>query len=148
MRTFHRRRASQIRVRLLAILAVASGAISTSTWAQPCPLEWIPSSEVPQQFNCCFEAIATHDADGAGGQNARLIVGSWFTFPGGIVRQIVAWDDVAWQPVGDGVNGQVRALVSWHRDGPEQNPVLVAGGRFFYSGGTLVNHVAVWDGAS
>jgi hypothetical protein len=55
------------------------------------------------------------------------------------LANVARWDGTAWQPMGEGLDGEVRAFT-------EHRGRLVAGGKFRMSGETLVNHVAAWDG--
>lgn len=45
-----------------------------------------------------------------------------------------------WRPIGGGLNTRVEALTVW-------NGYIVAGGDFTSSDGTVLNHVAYWDGS-
>lgn len=74
--------------------------------------------------------------------NGDLIVGGKFTSAGGVpANHIARWDGTSWYPLGEGVNGNVRALA-------EFNGNLVAAGEFTTAGGMAVNFIAQWDGFS
>lgn len=67
--------------------------------------------------------------------------GSFFTAGGQTVRNVARWNGTNWVPMGNGLSGEVRALVRT-RDGS-----IVAGG-FVTSSGTSILNVARWDGTS
>jgi hypothetical protein len=73
----------------------------------------------------------------------ELYIGGNFEWYNGEVRLngIARWDGEGWQPVGDGFNGTVYALVSY-------NDGLIAAGDFTQSGSTSVNRIARWNGSS
>lgn len=71
--------------------------------------------------------------------NGRLFVaGSFTSVSGQPLSYLAAWDGVAWQPVGDGLDGPVSRLVAADR--------LYIVGTFTNAGSTAVNRVAAWDG--
>jgi hypothetical protein len=48
-----------------------------------------------------------------------------------------------------GLNGTVRALITWDPDGPGTVPdLLIVGGRFTIAGHTRASNIAAWDGAT
>jgi len=53
------------------------------------------------------------------------------------VHNIARWDGTAWEDLDVGVNGIVRALVSF-------GPDLIAGGLFDIAGRTTVDGIARW----
>lgn len=67
--------------------------------------------------------------------NGSLIVGGAFT--DGILR----WDGNAWQPLGGGVEGDVRKVIVY-------NNQLIAAGDFQTAGGQNIAGIAAWDGNS
>lgn len=102
---------------------------------------------VSSGLNGEVRSLAVHN-DGSG---SKLYVGGLFTQAGGSVtaNRIARWSGSAWSAVGTGVAGgspiQVNAMLSWD-DGTGAK--LYAGGRFTTAGGTTVNHIARWNGAS
>ena len=61
------------------------------------------------------------------------------TFQGS--ENIIRYDGVDWQPMGDGVNTNVLAIMSIGSD-------IYVGGRFTNASGVAVSRIAKWDGAS
>lgn len=95
-------------------------------------------------------AMTMWDPDGAGPQDARIVVGGTFLRIGDTAAANIAmWDGALWQPLGSGLNGFVTALTTWDPDasGP-QSPVVIAGGTFTIAGGAAASRVARWDGTS
>ena len=91
-------------------------------------------------------ALAVYD-DGGG---AALYAGGGFTLMGGTaVHNVAKWDGGAWSalsgPGGTGTDDRVLEL-SVYDD--VAGPALHAGGDFLGAGGTEVNHLARWDGAT
>lgn len=83
-------------------------------------------------------------------QGEALYAGGMFLNAGGTPASRVArWDGHAWSalsgPSGNGVNAPVYALTSLGAGAGSQ---LFAGGDFTQAGGTKVDHVARWDGAT
>lgn len=92
-------------------------------------------------------ALAVHD-DGSG---PALFVGGDFTSAGGVIANNIAkWDGATWSALGSGTAGgsvspAVYSLASFD-DG--SHVALYAGGEFTLAGGSTVNGVAKWNGAS
>lgn len=100
-------------------------------------------------------ALTTWDPDGSGPQPAQLIAGGNFTASGSTtLNRVARFDGSAWQPLDTGFAGNVvigvHSLVAWDPDGAGPLPErLIAGGNFSTTtGGTVVNRVAIWDGAA
>lgn len=75
--------------------------------------------------------------------NGDVVAGGHFTqCTDGPLDGIGRWDGNAWQPVGRGLGGRARALLTL-RDGD-----VVIGGDFSQIDGTAANRVARWDGTS
>jgi trimeric autotransporter adhesin len=56
-------------------------------------------------------ALAVLKNDSRGATGVGLYAGGWFTTAGGVKANAVArWDGTSWSPLGDGVNGWLRAL--------------------------------------
>ncbi len=87
-----------------------------------------------------IRGVLSHD-DGSG---SKLYVGGNFVEAGGAaIPHVARWDGVSWQPVGDGLDGQVFVLARFDAgDGAE----LYAGGTFLNSGSVSTRRVARWDG--
>lgn len=72
-----------------------------------------------------------------------LVVGGGFDYAGGRpIAGVAAWDGTDWQPLGEGVDGDVYALTVG-ADG-----ALYVGGAFTTAGGQTASHVARWDGTA
>jgi hypothetical protein len=77
----------------------------------------------------------------------RLVAGGFFTNAGN--NHIAAFAGDTWQPLGSGLNGNVRALCVFDPDGPGPMPdLLIAGGTFSTAGGQPASNIAAWDGTS
>jgi hypothetical protein len=75
--------------------------------------------------------------------NGDIVVGGRFTRAAGVsVRNIVRWDGTAWQSLGSGTDGRVRALLRL-ADGS-----LLAAGEFHEAGGLACGRLARWDGTA
>jgi hypothetical protein len=99
-----------------------------------------PGQEVPGPANT---KVSQHwDPDGAGPLASVFVVGGAFEVAGtSICRNICYWDGSAWQPLGQGLNGQVDALTVFNGD-------LIAAGQFTASGATVCSRVARWNTAT
>src|SRR5262249_32003045 len=87
-------------------------------------------------------ALAWHDADGAGPQPAQLYAAGSFATIGGVPANNVArLDGLAWQPFGSGLLGPTYAICSFDRDHSGPLPPDL------YVGGT-VPALARWNGTS
>ena len=89
--------------------------------------------------------LVVHD-DGSG---PALYLGGVFFSAGGLdVDKIARWDGSTWTtpagPSGTAMDGNVRTLATFDPGTGEQ---LYAGGNFSDAAGTVVNHIARWDGA-
>jgi trimeric autotransporter adhesin len=82
-----------------------------------------------------YESVDTLAFDDAG---TLYAAGSFTTASGAPANNIASWQDGTWQPLGDGLDGQVKAMVSY--DGK-----LVVGGYFTHSGEADVPLIAYWD---
>lgn len=70
-----------------------------------------------------------------------LIIGGDFTTANGMtVNRIARWTGAAWQPLGSGMNGTVRALAVFGGQ-------IIAGGSFTTAGGQSALSVAAWNGS-
>lgn len=79
-----------------------------------------------------------------------MVVGGSFRFGSGrILNGVAQREDGGWSPFGAGFDSVVSALAAYDPDdsGPEPR-LLYAGGQFTKSGGTTVNGIARWNGAS
>ncbi|MFG0318341.1 MAG: hypothetical protein ACF8XB_13780, partial [Planctomycetota bacterium JB042] len=77
---------------------------------------------------------------GVGTWNGQLVAGgTTFLTDGRELQHVALWDGEHWQPVGGGVNGDVRALVEYQGD-------LVVAGSFGIAGGTPASGIARFDG--
>ena len=111
-------------------------------------------SAVGDGTNSIVHALTPFDADGAGGNPARLYAGGFFTAAGGNGADGIAdWDGSSWSRVAsgpnNGLNGPVSALKVFDDDGTGPHaPALYAGGSFTSAGSVNTNGVAKWDGSS
>lgn len=100
------------------------------------------SSVGSPNFDTSVNALIVHD-DGSG---TALYAAGRFTSPAsGIAR----WDGTSWSSVGTGIPISISSEVHdlhVHDDGT--GPALYAAGTFTVAGGTPVDRVAKWDGAS
>lgn len=91
------------------------------------------------------KALLHSETEGVNG----LLVGGLFDHAGATPADGVArWNGVEWRSIeglGDGVDGEVRALTRW--TSPGGTAFVVAGGTMMQSGASLVQRVATWDGA-
>ncbi len=73
---------------------------------------------------------------------SNVYVGGDFTTAGGVpASRIARWDGTTWHALGDGVNGNVRAIAVKGSD-------VYVGGEFTTAGGITVNYIAKWDGTN
>lgn len=96
-------------------------------------------------------AFVKWDPDGDGPLKERLVATGAFTMSGATpVNRVAQWDGSVWQPIGAGfADNDGASLVVWDHDADPSTPArLVAGGFFTWSGTTMVNRIAVWDGES
>ena len=96
-------------------------------------------------------ALTVFDDDGVGPNLPSLFVGGDFHFAPGplgiFANNVINWDGSSWSALGDGVDGNVRALVVHDDDGAGPSPpALYAGGSFNTAGGRSAARVAKWDG--
>ncbi len=85
-------------------------------------------------------ALASFDA----GEGAQLYAGGAFTTADGEpANRIARWTGEAWEPLGEGVDGNVRAMAVFD-DG--DGPALYVGGLFSNAGGEPRTGIARWDG--
>jgi hypothetical protein len=88
------------------------------------------------------------DPDGAGPQDPQLIAAGHFTLHGNFIMR---WDvpTQTWQPLGTGMNDDIRTVLEWDPDGSGPfPPQLIAGGDFTTAGGVAAARIARWDGAN
>jgi len=80
--------------------------------------------------------------------DSTFVIGGAFTSANGVELQHIArLDGDRWAPLGEGLNGTVRALIAHDFDGPgPQTPTLIAGGDFTASGSISVVGLAQFVG--
>ena len=101
-------------------------------------------SAVGGGLNAEVDALAVFD----GGAGPQLVAGGSFTAAGAVAAERIAtWNGAAWSSLGGGMSGRVNALAVVARGGGAPAG-LYAGGAFGQAGGSLVNSVARWDGAT
>lgn len=100
-------------------------------------------------------ALALHDPDGPGPQNAQLAVVGDFTRAGSMVaRGIALWDGASWRSVGGGLflenrAGHGRSVTSFDPDGSgPAHPLLIVSGDFSHAGLTFAPNIAAWNGSA
>ncbi len=78
----------------------------------------------------------------------KLVVGGGFSQVGAYeVANIASWNGKVWAPMGEGLNGTVRALLN--ADVIVGSPgIIAAGGDFTASGSTMLEHIALWNGSA
>lgn len=92
-------------------------------------------------------ALAAFDDDGPGPHAPKLYVGGDFHSVGSMqVEHIAAWSGSSWSPLGQGLNGGVRALHVLSDTSPIGRGI-VAGGSFSTAGGVAAANIARWDGS-
>lgn len=97
-------------------------------------------------MNGTVESLALFD-DGRGGGPA-LYAGGSFTLAGDVAANYIAkWNGTAWQPLGEGMNWEVRALAAYD-DGSGGGPALYAAGAFSTAGGVTAQSIARWNGTT
>ena len=102
-----------------------------------CIDQWLPGEGLPG-LNGDVGAVAVYDD----GTSPALYVGGEFSVVGNVLASNIAkWDGTQWQPLGSGMNDEVRALTVY-------NGELIAGGEFNTAGGKEANYIARWDGTS
>ena len=122
-------------LKLFAILGVVFFA-AVPVSAQ-CTDQWLPGEGLPG-LNGDVAAVAVYD-DGTG---PALYVGGEFSVVGNVLANNIAkWDGTQWQPLGSGIDDEVRTLTVY-------NGELIAGGDFNTAGGKEANRIARWDGTS
>ena len=129
-------------LRTFPSLAAVLIAASSPTVSAQCSTHWTSVSAVPGADGPVLASV-TWDPDGAGPLEPRLVVGGQFEVVGNVAANCIAMFDPStgtWQPFGAPLDADVQALVVL------PNGDLVAGGAFVESQGTLLRHVARWDG--
>ena len=119
-----------------SLLMPPSEAGCSGRWSWGAPA-WEPDAAV--------FCMAEWDADGPGGESPRLLVGGEFTALGDVpAGHVSTWshDLQQWIPVGSGVNGDVRCLLTL----PDGS--FVAGGAFTQAGGIPAARIARWNGTT
>jgi len=133
------RRLSAISIGIF-VFAVSFCMPAAPALAQTCEPRWLPGEGLPGVGGTVY-AATVWDPDGAGPQPEWLVVGGDFIVAGDVLaNNIAAWNGSAWQPLGDGTDGTVRALTVY-------NGELFAGGEFTTAGSATVNYVARWNGS-
>ncbi len=104
-------------------------------------MQWQPGSGVPGIAGT-VNAATMWDPDGAGSQQAVLVVAGDFTLADStIASNIAMWNGSSWSALGAGFNNAVNALTVY-------NGQLVAGGEFTASGATPLGRIARWNGSA
>lgn len=94
-------------------------------------------------------ALTVFDHDGPGPQGESLIAGGSFDSGNPIGKNVASWNGSAWSGLGGGTIGRVYSLAVFDDDGSGNNAAsLFAGGDITVAGGTPVNRIAKWNGAS
>ena len=132
-------------IKLSQTLAFCGAALLlTVGLAAQCARQWLPGDGLPDVDGAVY-ASTWWDADGAGPQPPRLVIGGAFTVAGPLVGNNVAALDPStgdWIALGSGTTGPVRALATL------ASGELVATGEFLSAGGAAVNHIARWNGTN
>ncbi len=127
--------------RTVCISMLGVGVVGVFSVQAQCPPGWLPGTGLPGTGSPA-SASTVWDPDGDGPARPLLIVAGGFAFAGDQpCGNIAAWDGEEWRPLGAGLNGPVRSLVTFDGD-------LVACGNFTAAAGTPVGRIARWDGAA
>lgn len=103
--------------------------------------QWLPGEGL-RGPDAPVNALTSWDPDGPGPATPLLVAGGDFSIVGtAAANRIAAWDGTSWQPLGSGMNGEVRALAVF-------NGELIAAGSFTTAGGVGANRIARWNGTS
>lgn len=94
--------------------------------------------------------VLTISADNSQGHDL-VVAGAFNQIDGVSADNIAIWDGQAWRALGDGLAGDdniwVSSLAVYDPDGPgPMQRGIVAGGYFEYSGDTVLNNIAFWNG--
>jgi trimeric autotransporter adhesin len=94
--------------------------------------------------------LAAFDPDGPGSAPAALYAGGEFAASANVLTSnLASWNGTTWSSVGSGTDGWVGALETFDADGTGPGlTALYLAGAFKTAGGTLVNHVAQWNGTT
>ena len=128
-------------MRALCSVIVATGCVllGPARIAAQCPPSVFSATNQQPGLDYGSLVAAEWDPDGAGTATPVTVVGGSFTFAGQTpANRIAFWDGTNWTALGDGVDGEVRALAVY-------NGELIAAGGFVHSGSTVVNKIARWD---
>ncbi len=115
--------------------------------AAQCPPAWLGAHDGPA-LNGPVRAIVEWDPDGPGPRPVLPVVGGAFSLAGQTqVRNLAAWTESGWQPVGGGTSGgQLLGQVSALAVLPSGD--LVAAGLFTTAGSTGAANIARFDGTA
>ena len=102
-----------------------AGGVSASRIAMWDGLGWSP---LGAGLDAKVLALVVHD-DGASGGPALFAAGEFMSAGGIAASRVARWDGSQWSPVGSGLSGTVRALVTYD-DGTGTGPALFAAGDF------------------
>lgn len=130
----------------------AAALLSTAACAQAahgegCSLGW---GSMDCGLNGFVYGMIVWDDDGNGPHAAHLYAGGAFTKAGELpAAHIARWNGQDWEPLGEGLNGNVNTLITFDDDGNGPHATaLYAGGTFTKSGNTSVAHIAKWTGSA
>jgi hypothetical protein len=105
-------------------------------WNAVGPLTWSHGAEV--------HALAEYELTPG---TTVLHAGGEFSQAGGVPCSNVArWNGTSWEPLGAGVDGEVRALATFVENGGPM--VLIAGGAFMAAGGASAARIARWNASA
>ncbi len=138
-----------------------AGPVPVSNLARWDGIDWfdVGGGVISSVPNIATYVIATRlfDEDGPGPGAPALFVGGAFDRAGAVpIDALARWNGQNWSQVGGPLTSgvpntrpTVSALEVFDDDGPgPRPPALYVGGGFLYAGGTLVRHIARWDGVS
>lgn len=123
-------------VYLIATLVVATGLRPAA------PVQAAPAQPATGAWDDRFGAVGVEGkvTAVAVASDGVVYVGGEFTKAGGIAASHIArWDGRSWQPLGEGIDGQVSAIAV---DGED----IYVAGKFSVAGGVTANSIALWDG--
>jgi hypothetical protein len=95
-------------------------------------------------------SLAAYDDDGSGPNPPVLCAGGLFnTANGAVADGVASFNGATWSPLSSGVNNGVWSMSGFDDDGPGPHAAaLYVCGGFWIAGGTSVQGIARWDGAS
>ena len=124
-------------------LMAAGGFLHSGKESAPFLAQWDGAIWSPIGSPVGWPVVSAIAQIGTGPAIGIYVAGDFGSVGGVPANNIARWDGRQWHPVGEGIDGDVRALVSFD-DG--RGEALYAAGTFTAAGGIPANHIAKWDG--